>query len=802
MKVLAGLFFLALPSTSLAQNQAPLARAGVMTCRLETNVPPQVTNTASAAWRVVRAQFPDSPPGIEINPIRQTSNLPIFLVKDALEGSNICDPNPPGNGNGSIREFDSQTVVGICHAREGTVICSSEAIGFILKAENQSDVSPSLSYLFAHEFGHILLKHPGAFMEGVNVVRLSKVRDDNIAQLSASCERDPEQLKREKSADEFAFAALKTLFASSPFRGEKQQPETSVLKNAEVVFGIGKQISNWASQYYGASDINPFPKPKELCGIIARDRGVVVVPVYGGSHPLPFNRLASIVNFESDYLSSLRITQGRSLSGGDDAAVGRNRMLDNLLAEAFEAAADQFCMRVSAIENGSLDCSHLPPPSPEDDLLPMKATPNSQKTETPIPFVPKGPYREVASAASVFEFTLKSYNSAPTRDLSLEEAKRMVSVYTDFFNELDRYLRDNGGYWVYETHTPVETDFLNLANEYMSSIEAHGIVRVPVEFKQRAIPALILMQRWGSGEYVHVEPWTKSKHVVVILHSFPHLIGAIKGTQRVMTRPLSLDEIFDLTAARDGHPVQPAAFFRDLLQFLGSRLTAKFGHCCIFDKGGDGVDSFYILPSTTGEDNFDLPQTWKELVDSNASRSTSDTDLATSVAHVWIDKVTEEDPMSIFGDKAEVPILGDKAQGFDVKQYEAQHPTIKDIGVRELGQLNLSDTQITSIWLSFRSPAGKQYTAVHVFSHPTGPYVLLSSKDRDPADIKVVAARFADVYQGKADPNVTDRLHDISLVVAVPGGFSQRTIASVASLLASEGYADLTVTAVHYDAKQ
>jgi hypothetical protein len=792
VKALVSLLFLALLCTFLGQNQAPIARAGVMACRLETNVPPQVTNTASAAWRVVRAQFPDSPAGIEINPTDQTNRLPIFLVKDALEGSDICHPNPPGNGNGSIREFDSQTVVGVCHAREGTVICSSEAIGVILRAENQNDVSPSLSYLFAHEFGHILLKHPGAFMEGVNVVRLSKVRDDNIAQLSASCEHDPEQLKREQSADEFAFVALKTLFANPPFRREKQQPEESVLENAEVVFGIGKQISNWASQYYGASDINPFPKPKELCGVIARDRGVVVVPVYGGSHPLPWNRLASIVNFESDFLSSLRITQGRSLSGGNDAFVGRNRMADNPLAEAFEAAADQFCMRVLAIENGSLDCAHLPP-SPDNDLLPMKETPKQQKTEMVIPFVPKGPYREVASPASAFKFALKSYNSAPTKELSLEEAKKMFSVYSEFFSELNGYLRDNGGYWLYETHTPVETRFNNLANRYMSSIEAHGIVRVPAEFNQSAIPTLILMQRWGRVDDLYVEPWTESAHVVVILHSFPHMIGAIKGTQRVLTRPLALDEIFDLTAARGGHPAEPAAFFRDLLPFLGSRLNAKFGHCCIFDEGGDGVDLFYILSHKPGGDNFDLPKSWNPLFDSNTRRSTSEADLAASVAHVWIDKVAEEDPVAIFGGKA---------QASGVKQHEVQHPAIKDIGVEKLDQLNVSDTQITSIWLAFRSPTGKQYTAVHVFSHPKGPYVLLSSQDRDPADIKVVAARFADAYQGEAESKLTDRSHDICLVIAVPGGFSQRSIASVASQLASEGYADLTVTAIYYDVKQ
>jgi hypothetical protein len=642
--------FLAIPSTFLGQGQMPIARAGVLTCRLDPNVPLQLKNSASAAWRIARAQFPDAPIGIEINPAGPSNSLAIFLVRDSLEGTDPCHPGEPGDGDGSIREFDSQTVAGICHARGGTVICSSEAIKAVLKAEKfnfSRDVSPSLAYLFAHEFGHVLLRHPGAFQEGINVVRLSTVRRDNIAQLSASCERDPEQLAREEAADKFAFKALKTLFANPPFRAPKEKPEDSVINNSELVYWAGKGISAWASQYYGSSNIDPFPKPKDMCEIVSYNRGVVVVPVYGGSHPLPWNRLASIVNFEGEYVKSARIATHRSLDNGEDAFQGMNRLQDNLLAQAFTVAADRFCQRVLALDNGSLDCDHLPPPSERDDALEL-STPASRAALFPIYFSVKGPYHEVISAPSAFTFSLSSYNSAPTEELALEEGRKMASIYDAFFDQLDKYLKSNGGYWLYERHTPVETKFNGFAGEFMSSVEAHGIVRVNAKFKQSAIPAMSAMKRWGRVDDVHVERWEQSTHVVVIHFFLPQTKGANEKSQRVLTRPLALDEIFDLNAAREGRPASPATFFRDLLPFLSSRLSAKFGLLYTLDEGGSSDDVFYITAGKLG-DNFFLPKDWEPLTGSTAARVTHDGDLARAVARVWINNNDEEDAASIFG---------------------------------------------------------------------------------------------------------------------------------------------------------
>jgi len=120
------------------------------------------------------------------------------------------------------------------------------------------------------------------------------------------------------------------------------------------------------------------------------------------------------------------------------------------------------------------------------------------------------------------------------------------------------------------------------------------------------------------------------------------------------------------------------------------------------------------------------------------------------------------------------------------------------IDVSKLSDLDVADNMIDSIWLALRSPAGRLYNAVHVFTHPKGPYVLLSNKDRDRQDMSVVQARFVAAYQGTADPDISDRSDDISTTVEVAGGFTRAAIATAAESLAKDGYTELIFSQVHY----
>ena len=132
------------------------------------------------------------------------------------------------------------------------------------------------------------------------------------------------------------------------------------------------------------------------------------------------------------------------------------------------------------------------------------------------------------------------------------------------------------------------------------------------------------------------------------------------------------------------------------------------------------------------------------------------------------------------------------------KEYNQTHPTLRDVDVSKLSDLDVADNMIDSIWLALRSPAGRLYNAVHVFTRPKGPYVLLSNKDRDRQDMSVVQARFVAAYQGTADPDISDRSDDISTTVEVAGGFTRAAIATAAESLAKDGYTELIFSQVHY----
>lgn len=137
-----------------------------------------------------------------------------------------------------------------------------------------------------------------------------------------------------------------------------------------------------------------------------------------------------------------------------------------------------------------------------------------------------------------------------------------------------------------------------------------------------------------------------------------------------------------------------------------------------------------------------------------------------------------------------------------IDDYNKTHPTLKNLSIAELKALDVPDNMIDSIWLALRSPAGVLFDAVHVFKHPKGPYILLSNKDLNNSEILVVQSRLATIYQGKADPEITNRIDDISTTIDVEGGFTKTGIATAAESLARDGYTDLVLSQIHYHTEE
>lgn len=134
----------------------------------------------------------------------------------------------------------------------------------------------------------------------------------------------------------------------------------------------------------------------------------------------------------------------------------------------------------------------------------------------------------------------------------------------------------------------------------------------------------------------------------------------------------------------------------------------------------------------------------------------------------------------------------------EMHQYEEQHGSYNDIDIAQLAALDIPDARVENVWLVFRSPANCNYTAVHVFTHSNGPYILLSSKDKDEQDLLAVRDQIVKYYAGTTEDRITDRSDDLCTTIEVDGGFTQQGIADCAATLAAAGYHDLKVSKFHY----
>jgi hypothetical protein len=132
------------------------------------------------------------------------------------------------------------------------------------------------------------------------------------------------------------------------------------------------------------------------------------------------------------------------------------------------------------------------------------------------------------------------------------------------------------------------------------------------------------------------------------------------------------------------------------------------------------------------------------------------------------------------------------------KKQEQDHPSLRNVSVETLAASQRPDDSVNAIWVSFDSMTGKSYKAIHVFKHPSGPYILLSSKDKDEADFIKVRSDLEQAYRGAAESDISDRGDDITSVIRVSSGFSQKAIAARVKDWFEPKYKKVVIEAVHY----
>lgn len=137
------------------------------------------------------------------------------------------------------------------------------------------------------------------------------------------------------------------------------------------------------------------------------------------------------------------------------------------------------------------------------------------------------------------------------------------------------------------------------------------------------------------------------------------------------------------------------------------------------------------------------------------------------------------------------PGVGETLTADENRSSAEQAPAILPLPAEE------TNSTVTSIWVGFVSKAGKAYKAVHVFRHPEGPYILLSSEDKDVDDFSSVGALLSDAYGGILEETITDRMSDICIVIKVPSGFTQESVVKNVETFFKNTFSEVAIEAVY-----
>jgi hypothetical protein len=139
----------------------------------------------------------------------------------------------------------------------------------------------------------------------------------------------------------------------------------------------------------------------------------------------------------------------------------------------------------------------------------------------------------------------------------------------------------------------------------------------------------------------------------------------------------------------------------------------------------------------------------------------------------------------------------------DISENSSTLPAVESIPNLEQKPVTLSksgrktNTAVTPIWVTFASKSGKSYKAVFVFQHPKGPYILLSSKDKDVDDFRSVESLLSDTYKGIPESTVTERMSDICIVINVPSGFTREGVVKSVDTFFKDTFINVAIKEFH-----
>lgn len=588
-------------------------------CRLQ-KPRPALERTAAEALRRIRESYPLPFARIVVNPSQIAPNtLPLYVVTDAP--ADAVDANGcPRAGASQSAALDPLSVKGICVAQDQRILCSAGAIdaAFGKSSDSARIVSPFLFYLFVHELAHIALHHPGAMSANGFELDLSASRAEKLSKLSTSCLVDADQVAREEAADQIAFAAMPEAFRSPPFSIGFADATSAYVKNSENAYEGAERVLAQAPQS-GPDEDNLRPTD-DICDVLEANTGQLHVPTLGGDHPHIWRRLGVLMYTLSADLTKAATTSELPAELRESIDEIRSDSFDaNIENFAMEAAVRRICRTVGQAQANTLDCSAAAVDERRwvhDDDLESVGFKEGQETRAPVTIpAPRNHHEPAAPVVAVMSYTTLS--PAASEEAARATGLQLAHKLTAFLGVLDQRLEETGGYIVWLDAEPVTSKQDILSGGFEVDAKLSLVLRASPGFDPSALVEWKALPDHGRPENeLTVVPWAQlaGRTIMQFYRTADHQEDA--PAERIVTRDMRIDELFDLDAARSGRPNAIAPAFHALLCYARARLDALHHEPYELRATAPGNGAFYFNASVqplppAWESNF--PASWAPL---------------------------------------------------------------------------------------------------------------------------------------------------------------------------------------------
>lgn len=545
-----------------------------------------------------------------------------------MTNTHACVEDDRRNLASAAGERDEFSVRGTCLTNPvaRTVRCSAGALKMLLSRDAVRAGVPTLALMqvLGHEFGHLVEGVESAFTGGDHLVDLSWPAEDKLTVIQKQCRLGDSLRKSERDADAVGLRIAKRWL---PEIARLTPRESSVSWQVSQAVHQSGNLARWNNAWTGSRieqvrALQPNPRggirqldssgrafvdgPKTdaaslatsanafLCGMNWSRNGVVDVLVQAGStHGTLIERMAST-------LSSMRPLPSGNQGADADAAIAAYADLALEIDRKYLAAIEgAICVAVEK----PLACTA---PAGVFSNTPVDARGEST-LRIPVPYAVQPPVKDVEGAGRVLMLQISTGETEKSAELAQKTGGEIAAAYADLQSQVDAYMRRSGGHWIVPPAGDVGVQYNGFAGAYMAFIEINAIARVPASFRERDLPVLRTLKKWGRMEGLQIMEWDDAKFgLYLFLNSPGDGAGEFPMTIRAVTEPAGLGDMFDLTAARQGNYGRPGPFVRALVPTVRTAIERKFDRRFSMMDDNNRVSFHFNAPSA----NVSFPKEW------------------------------------------------------------------------------------------------------------------------------------------------------------------------------------------------